>query len=579
MAAPVDRSARGRHGADRADAGEPLPLPTASARPDRPTATRAPEGGEASGWDAKSPTRPRRGHPYRSYLRGPRRLRSMAGRSTREEVAGCTFGGHSSGARPSWTTSRGRWRPARASCSRERQAWASPGSSPRRSSGPSTAGMRVLTVRADPVVRCRAPRRLRPAAARRRRRRVPGRGAGGHPGARARHPRHRRRPRTRRSLGGTGPPARDPGRRAGAGDRAAGRGRPRCHRRSVEGRALCERLDLEPLTPRRALDRLVIEALGGPVDGQFQHLLWSRTLGNVLFARELLAAAVEGGALVARSGIWTLTGPFTAPPRLARADRRPAPGRAARRADRPRPSRPRGTSARRRPAGDRRRTDAREPRGARAPRPRRSARADARLSHPLLADVLLDALGPIRRRRLLRDLVTAVSARPLPGRRRRPRRPLAHRRGPGRVRRRAADHGAALRPRGRAAGRVARPPGPGGRRRGQHGRHHRRWPRSWRSPAARTRLRPSWAACRPARPASSCRREVDLALVLAFGLNRSRDAAERLERLLDEIDDSEWGYRRRPDPAHVAARGRDPPGSPGGRGRPRRRAVVGDATG
>ena len=37
-------------------------------------------------------------------------------------------------------------------------------------------------------------------------------------------------------------------------------------------------------------------------------------------------------------------------------------------------------------------------------------------------------------------------------------------------------------------------------------------------------------------------REVDLALVLAFGLNRSRDAAERLERLLDDIDDAQWGY-------------------------------------
>ena len=46
---------------------------------------------------------------------------------------------------------------------------------------------------------------------------------------------------------------------------------------------LCERLDLEPFT-RAALERLVVEALGGPVDGQFQHLMWSRTLGNVLFA-------------------------------------------------------------------------------------------------------------------------------------------------------------------------------------------------------------------------------------------------------------------------------------------------------
>ena len=73
-----------------------------------------------------------------------------------------------------------------------------------------------------------------------------------------------------------------------------------------------------------------------------------------------------------------------------------------------------------------------------------------------------------------------------------------------------------------------------------------------------------------------CRREVDLALVLAFGLNRSRDAAERLERLLDEVDDRRLGLRRRPDPPHVAAGGRDPPGPAGRRGRPRRRAVVRD---
>ena len=69
---------------------------------------------------------------------------------------------------------------------------------------------------------------------------------------------------------------------------------------------VCERLDLEPLT-RDALEQLVVDTVGGPVDGEFQHLLWGRTLGNVLFARELLAAAVEGGALAERSGIWTLT--------------------------------------------------------------------------------------------------------------------------------------------------------------------------------------------------------------------------------------------------------------------------------
>src|SRR5262245_58914917 len=78
---------------------------------------------------------------------------------------------------------------------------------------------------------------------------------------------------------------------------------------------LCERIDIEPLT-REALDRLVAAALGGPVDARFQHLMWTRSLGNVLYARELLGAAVETGALTEAGGIWTLTGPFTAPPRL-----------------------------------------------------------------------------------------------------------------------------------------------------------------------------------------------------------------------------------------------------------------------
>jgi hypothetical protein len=39
-----------------------------------------------------------------------------------------------------------------------------------------------------------------------------------------------------------------------------------------------------------------------------------------------------------------------------------------------------------------------------------------------------------------------------------------------------------------------------------------------------------------------CRQEVDLALILAFGLNRSKDAAERLEVLLDDLDDRDWAY-------------------------------------
>ena len=61
-------------------------------------------------------------------------------------------------------------------------------------------------------------------------------------------------------------------------------------------------------------------------------------------------------------------------------------------------------------------------------------------------------------------------------------------------------------------------------------------------PAAPTRPRPCSASLPSGSSRDRCRREVDLALVLAFGLNRSSDAAERLERLLDEIDDRDWGY-------------------------------------
>jgi DNA-binding CsgD family transcriptional regulator len=301
----------------------------------------------------------------------------------------------------------------------------------------------------------------------------------------------------------------------------------------------CERLDLQPLT-RSALDRLVVEALGGPVDGQFLHLLWSRTLGNVLFARELVTAAVESGALATRSGLWTLTGPFIAPARL----RELVAGRL------------QGLRSGERTALDLlalaeplpfdvlldlvggpalERLEARgllvldEP-----------AHADSRLGHPLLADVLIDALGPIKRRRILRDLVDAVSSRPLPvdaGDRL-----IRWRIDAGlelssvellTAARRYALVDPAL---AESLARQAMVAEDG-------------------DPAAILTLaeimttsgRPEEAASLLGKlPSGSSReqyrREVDLALVLGFGLNRSRDAAERLERLLDGIDERDRGY-------------------------------------
>ena len=171
-----------------------------------------------------------------------------------------------------------------------------------------------------------------------------------------------------------------------------------------------------------------------------------------------------------------------------------------------------------------------------------SARSDARLSHPLLADVLLDALGPIRRRRLLRDLVAAVSARPLPvdvG---------------DRVVRWRIDAGLDV-----SAGELLTTarryllvdvplaesltaPRPGRRRRERPRRGHRRWPRSSRCPAARTRLRPSWPACRPARPETTAAGRSTSPSCSPSGSTDRADAAERLERLLHEVDDRDWGF-------------------------------------
>jgi len=303
---------------------------------------------------------------------------------------------------------------------------------------------------------------------------------------------------------------------------------------------LCERLDLEPLT-RDALDRLVVAALGGPVDARFQHLMWSRSLGNVLYARELLGAAVETGALTESSGIWTLSGPFTAPPRL----RELIAGRL--QGVRPEERTALDLLALAEPlpldllseiAGGQS-LEHLEERGLLVVDD--TGRADARLSHPLLADVLLDALGPIRRRRLLRNLVEAVTAGPLPveagDRVVRWRIDAGLDVSPGELltaaRRYALVDAALAESLARRA--VASEGGD--------------------TAAAAVTLAEIMAVSgRPDEAASllgslpsgssrqRCRQEADLALVLAFGLNRPKDAAERLDALLDDLDDRDWAF-------------------------------------
>ncbi|HZM37559.1 MAG TPA: LuxR C-terminal-related transcriptional regulator [Acidimicrobiales bacterium] len=303
---------------------------------------------------------------------------------------------------------------------------------------------------------------------------------------------------------------------------------------------LCERLDLEPLA-RSALDRLVVAALGGPVDARFQHLMWSRSLGNVLYAHELLGAAVETGALTESGGIWTLTGPFTAPPRLreliagrllgVRPEERTALDLLA--LAEPLPLDLLGEIA----GGQS--LEHLEERGLLVIDD--SGRADARLNHPLLADVLLDALGPIRRRRLLRDLVAAVTARPLPVE------------AGDRVVRWRIDAGLDVSPgelltaaRRYALVDAALAESLARRAVASEGGDT--------AAAAMTLAEIMAVSGRPDEAASllgslpsgssrqRCRQEADLALVLAFGLNRPKDAAERLEALLDDLDDRDWAF-------------------------------------
>jgi hypothetical protein len=77
----------------------------------------------------------------------------------------------------------------------------------------------------------------------------------------------------------------------------------------------CHRVDLEHL-PRDSVETLLHLALGAPVDGPAAHTLWSTSLGNVLFLRELVLGAQQSGALVDDDGVWRLARPLTSTPRL-----------------------------------------------------------------------------------------------------------------------------------------------------------------------------------------------------------------------------------------------------------------------
>ncbi|HKE74378.1 MAG TPA: LuxR C-terminal-related transcriptional regulator [Acidimicrobiales bacterium] len=78
---------------------------------------------------------------------------------------------------------------------------------------------------------------------------------------------------------------------------------------------LCLRVELGPLGPD-GTGELVRDVLGGPVDPASVVQLAARSQGNVLFLRELVAAAVDDGRLRDDGGIWRLEGELTPSTRL-----------------------------------------------------------------------------------------------------------------------------------------------------------------------------------------------------------------------------------------------------------------------
>lgn len=80
--------------------------------------------------------------------------------------------------------------------------------------------------------------------------------------------------------------------------------------------SLADRLDLTPLGADD-VERLASAALGGPVAGTAVRWLWEASGGNPMFVRELLVGASDAGALSDQGGIWALRLPLPAPERLA----------------------------------------------------------------------------------------------------------------------------------------------------------------------------------------------------------------------------------------------------------------------
>lgn len=78
---------------------------------------------------------------------------------------------------------------------------------------------------------------------------------------------------------------------------------------------LLDRMDLGPLDDE-SLESLLAAALGGVVEPRTVKTLITRSLGNVLFLRELVLGAIQDGTLREQDGTWALVGQLTPSNRL-----------------------------------------------------------------------------------------------------------------------------------------------------------------------------------------------------------------------------------------------------------------------
>ncbi len=173
---------------------------------------------------------------------------------------------------------------------------------------------------------------------------------------------------------------------------------------------LAERIDLAPLDAGGVGD--VLEAvLGSPVDSGTHRRLLQKSGGNLLFLRELVRMGLSRGALVARGDVWMWHGPITEAPAVADLVRSRLAALA------PNEREVVDVVALAEPIGLFLLDEICESAAARSCEAKRilvtqrsGRRLEARLEHPLYADVVSDAMSASTSTRLARDVAGTLLA-------------------------------------------------------------------------------------------------------------------------------------------------------------------------